>query len=65
MEKKIEAENWDGTIILVKIKDLPHWSKWDIYNKIKGIHPTQDEFTEAEFLPKSLHPRDLLQNKHS
>lgn len=55
MEKMIQGKNWDGSEISVKIKNLPEWTKWDIYNRKRQIHPTQKVFTEADFLPKSLH----------
>ena len=55
MNKIVVAENWDGTEVLVKMKDLHEWTVWDRYNRKHRIHPKQSEFTEAEFLPKHLH----------
>ena len=52
MSKKIQAENWDGSEITVQMKHLPEWTRWDMYNRKNNIHPTQKEFTEAEFLPR-------------
>ncbi len=52
MSKVITAKNWDGSKIQVKMKDLPEWARWDIYNRKNQIHPTQKEFTEADFLPR-------------
>ena len=52
MNKLITARNWDGSKIQVKLKDSTEWAKWDIHNRENQIHPTQQIFTEADFLPE-------------
>lgn len=61
MEKMAKARNWDGSTIQVKmkVKDVHEWAVWDRYNRKNQIHPTQEIFTEAEFLPEHLHPSGL------
>lgn len=48
----IKAENWDKSIILIRRIDGAKWAKWDQYNRKNQIHPKQEVFTEAEYLPK-------------
>ena len=48
----VKAQNWDGSKILIRPIDGAKWAKWDQFNKKNGIHPTQEKFTEADYLPK-------------
>lgn len=57
LERMIQAQNWDGSKIQIRLKDSTEWGMWDRYNRKHKIHPTQKVFTEAEFLPEQLRRR--------